>query len=157
MSVFIGDFVVKPDSKGRFLFPAALLAQLPDKSAQHFVIKKDIYENCLTAFTLQEWEKITLTIRKKLNPFNRQHNNFLREFYKDTAEVVLDANNRMLIPKRLSQLVQLNGDILLLGLDNKIEIWCNEVYTKSKINVDDYKILAEKILDNIFVENVVEN
>mgnify|MGYP002623443256 CR=1 FL=1 len=157
MSVFIGDFVVKIDQKGRFLFPSAMLNQLPDGNAQHFVVKKDIYEKCLTVFTMQEWEKQCEKIRKRLNPFNREHNIFLREFYKDTAETTLDSNNRMLIPKRLAQQVLLNNDILLLGLDNKIEIWCNEIYIKSKINVEDYKMLAEKILGNIFVENIVDN
>ena len=74
MTVFTGDFDVKLDAKGRFLFPAALLQQAGEEGQETFVIKKDIYEPCLTVFTKGEWERQVETIRKNLNPFNRQNN-----------------------------------------------------------------------------------
>ena len=89
------------------------------------------------------------TIRKNLNPFNRQHNIFLREFFKDTAECTLDASNRMVIPKRLVTASGLKSDIAILGLDTKIEIWDQEEYEKSRQKPEDFALLAEKILGNL--------
>lgn len=149
MTVFTGDFDVKLDAKGRFLFPAALLQQTGESEIPAFVIKKDIYEPCLTVFTKAEWERQVETIRKNLNPFNRQHNIFLREFFKDTAECTLDSNNRMVIPKRLVQAVGLQSDICIIGLDTKIEIWAKEEYEKSHPSSEEFAEMAEKILGNL--------
>ena len=149
MTVFTGDFDVKLDAKGRFLFPAALLQQAGEEGQETFVIKKDIYEPCLTVFTKGEWERQVETIRKNLNPFNRQHNICLREFFKDTAECSLDSNNRMVIPKRLVQAVNLQSDICILGLDTKIEIWSKEDYEKSHPSAENFALLAENILGNL--------
>lgn len=149
MTVFTGDFDVKLDAKGRFLFPAALLQQAGEEGQTAFIIKKDIYEPCLTVFTKSEWERQVETVRKNLNPFNRQHNIFLREFFKDTAECALDSNNRMVIPKRLVQAVDLQSDICIIGLDTKIEIWSKEEYEKSHLTAEDFALLAEKILGNL--------
>ena len=149
MTVFTGNFDVKLDAKGRFLFPSALLQQAGMESQPVFVIKKDIYEPCLTVYTQAEWQSQVETIRKNLNPFNRQHNIFLREFFKDTAECTLDASNRMVIPKRLVTASGLKSDIAILGLDTKIEIWDQEEYEKSRQKPEDFALLAEKILGNL--------
>ena len=149
MTVFTGDFDVKLDAKGRFLFPSSLLQQAGEEGQATFVIKKDIYAPCLTVVTKGEWERQVETIRKNLNPFNREHNIFLREFFKDTAECALDSNNRMVIPKRLVQVVNLQNDICVLGLDTKIEIWSKEEYDKSHLSAENFAQLAEKILGNL--------
>lgn len=145
MTVFTGDFQVKADAKGRFLFPSALSACLLPDTKKRFIIKKDIYENCLQVFTLQEWEKRLDTVRAKLNPFNKSHNVFLREFFKDTADVELDASGRMLIPKRLMEVIGSDKDLLILGLDTKIEIWSQAVYEASRPSADDFAALALQI------------
>ncbi|MBR4214760.1 MAG: hypothetical protein IKR94_05525 [Bacteroidales bacterium] len=42
MTVFTGDFDVKLDAKGRFLFPSSLLQQMEESNEAAFVVKKDI-------------------------------------------------------------------------------------------------------------------
>ena len=98
MCVFTGDFQIKLDTKGRFLFPSAFVEQMGKDAVRTFVVKKDIFEKCLTIYTKESWQERVDVVKRKLNPFNRQHNIFLREFYKDTAEVTLDATNRFLVP-----------------------------------------------------------
>lgn len=149
MTVFTGDFDVKLDAKGRFLFPSSLLQQMEESNEASFVVKKDIYEPCLTVYTKQEWQRQVETIRKNLNPFNREHNIFLREFFKDTAECALDSSNRMVIPKRLVQSVNLESEICVIGLDTKIEIWDKKQYEKSHPSSENFAELAEKILGNL--------
>ena len=67
-----------------------------------------------------------IKIRKKMNPYNREHNMFLRNFFKGTAELSLDNNNRLLIPKRLMDLIGAERDVVLAGQDGRIEIWAAE-------------------------------
>ena len=147
MTSFIGDILCKIEAKGRFLFPSVLKKQL-EKDQNKFVVKKDIYENCLVLYTYEEWQRQIDFVRSKLNPFNKEHSRFLREFYRDTAEITMDSSSRILIPKRLLDLAEVKKEVYLLGLDNKIEIWAKEVYEKVEHNDDEFADLAQKLLGN---------
>ena len=92
-------------------------------------------------------------IRKKLNPYNREHNKFLRNFFKGTAELALDANNRMLIPKKFLEMINAEKDLVLAGQDGRIEIWSASVYDTIDMRAEDFADLAEKLLGGVSDEN----
>jgi len=148
MTSFIGDITCKIESKGRLLFPSVFKKQL-EKNDDKFVIKKDIYEKCLILYTFDEWERQIAILRKKLNLYNKDHSRFLREFYKNTAELTLDSSNRILIPRNLLELVDIEKEIVMLGLDSKIEIWAKEVYDNMETDDNEFADLAQNILGNI--------
>ena len=145
MTNFIGDHTCKVDSKGRILFPAALKKQLDDNISQ-FVIKKDLFENCLVMYTNREWEHQNKIIRSQINNFNKEHNRFLRGFYRGTAEISLDGSSRLLIPKRLLDIAGINKEIVLSGQDSKIEIWSKEAYDSLIEDENEFAALAEEIM-----------
>jgi MraZ protein len=151
MTVFIGDYTCKVDAKGRIMLPAAFKKQMPSVSLDKYVIKKDIYEKCLVLYPVDEWERQNKLIRQNINPYNKDHNRFLREYFKDTAEAELDANNRFLIPARLLNLVGIDKEteVVLAGQLGKIEIWAKELYDKTSDQIDDFGELANKILGGI--------
>jgi len=146
MASFIGDYTGKIDIKGRVVLPSAFIKQLPEGSASGFVIKKDIFENCLQLYTIEEWERQNAILRSKINPYNKEHNKFIREYYKGTAELSLDSNNRMLIPARLLEIAKIDKDVYFSGQDRKIEIWAQEVFEGINENADEFAMLAEKIM-----------
>ena len=145
MATFIGDYVCKLDAKGRVMLPATFKKQLP-ASQDKFVVKKDIFENCLVLYPMDEWERQNDLIRKKINPYNKEHGQFLRGFYRGTAELVLDSNNRILIPKRLLDLAAIDKEVILAGQDGKIEIWAKDAYDNTAGTENDFATLAEKIM-----------
>ena len=146
MTTFIGDYNCKVDEKGRVTFPSTLKKQMSSASQGRFVVKKDIFEECLVLFPIEEWERQNSIIRSKINPYNKDHNKFLRNFYRGSAEIILDSNNRMLIPKRLLELANINKEAILTGQDGKIEIWSKELYDSTEEGYDDFAALAEKIM-----------
>ena len=148
MTIFIGDYTCKIDAKGRVMLPSAFKKQMPTAAQDKFVVKKDIYEKCLVLYPMDEWERQNELIRKSINPYNREHSRFLREFYKDTAEIELDSNNRFVIPARLLTLVDIDKekDVVLAGQLGKIEIWAKDLYDTSGDGMGDFGTLAEKIL-----------
>jgi len=154
MASFIGDYLVKIDSKGRALLPSAFKKQMPVTAGDRFVVKKDIYEKCLILYTMDEWERQNEILRSKLNPYNKKHSQLLRAYYRGTAEVTLDSNNRLLIPKRLLELAEIDKEVYMSGQDKKIEIWAKEVYENNALNEDTFAELAQDILggddDEIF-------
>ena len=153
MTSFIGDYICKVDEKGRLLFPSSLKKQNKSASPDRYVAKKDIFENCLVLYTMEEWERQNDLIRRNTNPYNREHSKFLREFYRGTAELTLDSNGRLLIPKRLLDSIQANKEIALSGQDSRIEIWAKDIYEAHETNEDAFAELAEKILGSTPLSN----
>jgi len=146
MSTFIGDYPCKVDAKGRIILPAAFKKQMPEGAEDRFVVRKDIFENCLILYSAEDWDSQMDKIRRRMNPYNREHNRFLDNFFKGTAELSLDNNNRFLVPKRLMDLIGVARDVVLAGQDGRIKIWAAEAYEKIEMSEDDFANLAEKLL-----------
>ena len=153
MSTFIGDYPCKVDVKGRIILPAAFKKQMPSGAEDRFVVRKDVFENCLILYSAEDWNSQLEKIRKRLNPYNREHNMFLRNFFKGTAELLLDNNNRFLVPKRLMELIGASRDVILAGQDGRIEIWSADAYERIGMPVEDFANLAEKLLGGNFNES----
>jgi MraZ protein len=146
MATFIGDYTCKVDVKGRIILPMTFKKQMPADAQDHFVVKKDIFENCLVLYSIEDWNRQLEKIRRRINPYNREHNMFLRNFFKGTAELSLDNNNRLLIPKRLMDLIGAERDVVLAGQDGRIEIWAENVYGTIDMAAGDFADLAEKLM-----------
>ena len=153
MATFIGDYTCKADVKGRIILPVAFKKQMPADAEDHFVVRKDIFENCLVLYSIEDWNRQLEKIRKRMNPYNREHNMFLRNFFKGTAELSLDSNNRLLIPKRLMESISAERDVVLAGQDGRIEIWAANVYDQIDMPADDFANLAEKLMGGSFNES----
>ena len=149
---FIGDYTVRLDSKGRLSFPAAFKKQIKEAAQQGFVLKRDVFENCLIMYPMEEWERQNKIIRARTNPYNKEHARFLRMFFSGTAEVTLDSNNRMLIPKRLLAYAGIEDEVVMAGQSGKIEIWSSSTYSTVSETGDEFAAMAEKILGGTFEE-----
>jgi MraZ protein len=146
MATFIGDYACKVDVKGRIILPMAFKKQMPADTQDRFVVRKDIFENCLVLYAIEDWNRQLEKIRKRINQYNREQNMFLRNFFKGTAELSLDNNNRMLVPKRLMDLIGADRDVVLVGQDGRIEIWAADIYNKIDMPSEDFANLAEKLM-----------
>lgn len=148
MATFIGDYRCKVDAKGRIILPMAFKRQMPAGAQDHFVVRKDIFERCLVLYSIEDWNRQIEKIRSRINPYNREHNLFLRNFFKGTAELTLDNNNRLLVPKRLMDLAGIQRDVVLAGQDGRIEMWASDLYEKIDMPSEDFANLAEKLMGN---------
>jgi MraZ protein len=153
MTSFIGDYICKVDDKGRMLFPSAFKKQNKSASPDRYVLKKDIFESCLVLYTMDEWERQNALIRRNTNPYNREHSKFLREFYRGTSELTLDSSGRLLIPKRLLELINAGKELALTGQDSRIEIWAKDAYQAHIADEESFANLAEKILGSTPLSN----
>jgi MraZ protein len=145
MATFLGDYPCKVDAKGRIILPSAFKKQMPADADDRFVVRRDIFVNCLVMYSIEDWNKQLEMIRKNINPYNREHNMFVRNFFKGTAELSLDNNNRLLIPRRLMDQIGATRDIVLAGQDGRIEIWAEEIYVTIDMPADDFALLSEKL------------
>lgn len=147
MVKFIGEYTTKIDDKGRVVFPSSLKSMLDSDEDQRFVIKKDLFFNCLEMYTYQEWIRQSEEVKSRLNFFKKEHALFWREYMRDRALVEPDGKlGRISIPKRLLDEIGVRKELLFAGNDHKIEIWAKESYDQERLPGGDYSELAEKIL-----------
>ncbi len=147
MVKFIGEYTTKIDDKGRVVFPSSLKSMLGSDEDQRFVIKKDLFFNCLEMYTYQEWIRQSEEVKSRLNFFKKEHALFWREYMRDRALVEPDEKlGRISIPKRLLDEIGVRKELLFAGNDHKIEIWAKESYDQERLPGGDYSELAEKIL-----------
>jgi MraZ protein len=145
MAKFIGIYKGKLDDKGRLVFPSAFKGLMGNEPLQ-FVVKKDLFEECLAIYTYSEWEKESEELKSKLNFFNKEHNMFWREYMKDRATIEPDEKfGRINIPLSLLESIKVKKDVLFCGNDHKIELWAKEVYDSKQMEDAEFLSLAEKI------------
>ncbi len=150
MNTFIGEYTVKIDDKGRMVFPSAFKSLMPADGDMRFVIKKDIFEDCLEMYTFEEWERQSSEVKSRLNFFNRDHAMFWREYMRDRAIVEPDGKvGRISVPKKLLEAIGVNKEVVFSGNDYKIEIWAREKFEEARISNEQYISLAGMLSRNI--------
>lgn len=78
---------------------------------------------------------------------------FLRKFFMETAQLSLDSNNRLLLPKQILDLAQIDKEILLIGAGNKIELWNPQIFNQNVISDEQFTQIAQTILGTQNFEN----
>jgi len=146
MVTFIGEYPSKLDDKGRLVMPSALKKVMPEGSDMRFVIKKDIFADCLEMYTLEEWQRRSEEVKSKLNFFNEEHARFWREFMRNRDVVEPDPKfGRIAISKKLLDAIGVNKDVIFSGNDYKIEIWAKEKFEESELSNEEYLSIAGKL------------
>jgi len=121
--VFRGRFEHTIDEKGRLSIPSKFRELLSAKGENELVLTD--FDSCLTAYPKDEWRVLEEKM-KQLSMIQKDVRNFLRLFYSSATEVPLDPQGRILIPPQMRERAQLDREVVLLGLLNKIEIWDKE-------------------------------
>ena len=148
MLQFLGNIEAKIDAKARIFVPAAFRKILQSSGNNSLILRKDIFQNCLTLYPLQVWEEEVAKLRSRLNRWDAGQQGLFRQFVVDAERLEMDANGRILIPKRYCQMVGITSDVRFLGVDNTIEIWTNEALEKTLIPADDFSIRIQALMNN---------
>lgn len=146
MSTFIGEFSCKADAKGRIVLPSAFKKILEGAKEERLVVKKDVYENCMVIYPYLEWEQTMAAMRTAINPYNRDHVQFFRDFQRGAAEMQLDGNGRFLVPRRLMDSIGGYKELILIGMDTRMELWSAVEMDQQTLSQDARMTLAAHIL-----------
>ena len=150
MITFIGDFVCKPDAKGRIVLPSLFKKTMSEGDQQCFVVRKDLFEHCLVLIPQSEWQKEVQILESRLSNYRPKDKMLKRAMYRSTAEVNLDGNGRFLIPKRLLEMVGVNGEVVLMGVGSNIELWSKQQFDDDGLSGEELGELAEELLGGNF-------
>ena len=120
---FTGNIDAKVDEKGRVFVPSSFRKILQKEEEQGLILRRDVFQRCLTLFPVQIWNEQVDAITARTNMFDRNGRNALRQFVAGAEAVTLDSGGRILIPKRYLEEANIKNDVRFIGLDNVIEIW----------------------------------
>lgn len=150
MLSILGVHTCKVDSKGRLMFPAKLRKELEAVLHEGLVLNRDIFEKCLVLYPKDEWDRVVKEM-KKLSRYKKKHQKFMRSFLMNATKVELDSAGRFLIPALLLKLAEIDpkkksNEVVVSGMDSKIEIWSAEKYQELMSDEnDELSDLAEDI------------
>jgi MraZ protein len=114
---FLGSYQHQLDEKGRLSLPAPFRREATD---QRFVLVQ-AYPPALALYPEVEW----LEVEERMQTLQRdpQARLWVLAVMSNAVEVAPDAQGRILIPAPLRSAAELEGQALLVGAINKVEIW----------------------------------
>jgi MraZ protein len=145
MTFFTSEYECKIDAKGRLVLPAKFKASLPEASGNELMVRRG-FEPCLVLYPMVEYKKIFSRIAG-LNEFNEEFRSLQRNFFRGNTPVELDNLRRFLVPKPMIKYAQLEKDVIMVGMGNRIEVWNADRYEEFLINPSEFSALAQKYLN----------
>jgi MraZ protein len=146
MSSFVGDYPGTVDNKGRIVLPAAFRSEMISAEEQTFVVRKDFHEPCLVLYPESEWNNFMNKINAVSSITSKEDRELKRQLAKNVTRVGYAENGRMLIPKKLLDLANIEKDVVLVGVAEYIELWDKVAYDQIDDSSEEFsKKLSKKI------------
>ena len=117
--MFMGEYHQKIDDKGRLTIPSKLRYEL----GESFIVTRGL-DNCLFIYPKEEWNQV-ISKYKEL-PNTKDARNFMRFFLSGATEVNFDKQGRINIPMPLIKYSDLLEDCIVIGVNERLEIWSKE-------------------------------
>jgi MraZ protein len=122
--VFLGEHNHTLDAKGRVVMPSSLRRDLE----QGLVTTKGL-DRCLVVFTTAGFE--AEAARQSRHEWTEQRaRDFARTFYGGATDQGLDAHGRLALPPALRAYAGLEHDVVIVGVNDRIEIWDAATYAR---------------------------
>jgi MraZ protein len=129
--MFIGEYTISMDAKGRIAVPAKFRISLGTTA----VITKGV-DNCLFVYTKEEWEKIAMKYSSL--PISKSDTRaFTRLMLGGAYDCEVDKQGRVIVPEDLRRFATLTKKVVAVGLYSRLEIWDEQTWV-------DYKKATEK-------------
>jgi len=138
--MLLGEYTHSIDEKGRAIIPAKLRNDLGDS----FVICKGM-EGCLFMYSQVEWNKFVEEL-ETLPRMNKDARLFKRYFFGSASEGSFDKQGRASIPAALREAANLEKDIVLVGVQDRVEIWDKARWENSSdVSEEELDAIAERM------------
>ena len=147
MSTFIGNSEARLDAKGRFFVPSTYRKLLPDDGCgRRLVMRMDPDNACIILYPEDVWNRKVGDFREKLDEWNPDDQMLLMQFVSDAEWLEIDAQGRILVPRRYLQQIGADAEVLFVGMLDRMALWSKAGYEQSRLSQADFaKRLAEKM------------
>ena len=128
--MFVGRFEYTIDDKGRLTIPAKFRPEL----AGGLVVTRGI-DRCLSIYPLSAWEPLARKV-SALPMTDRSARAFRRLVFADACDTVPDQQGRVLIPPYLREYADLDGNVVITGLSDHLEVWSRMNWDSERQHVE---------------------
>ncbi len=122
MPGFSGKYYYAMDEKGRLMVPAPFREIIFANYSPKLMVANSAFDTCLNVYPLEEWTKLEERV-KGLPRSDRAVRYFLRRVIASAVETALDRQGRILVPLAHRQDSGLDGEVVLVGQVEMMEIW----------------------------------
>ena len=114
--MLLGKYKHTIDAKNRVFIPAKFRTELGER----FIIARDIADNCLNLYSLEQWT----IFEQKINELPGIQMRRIKQFiYFGADEVTLDSMGRIVIPGELCKEMSMEGEVAIIGMSSFAQIW----------------------------------
>ena len=134
---FSGEYNVSIDLKGRVSIPVPFRDELrQDYTAEGLVVTR--HKNGLVAYPPSRWSEICANVLAMAPGPQREAN--LRNRIAPAKECSFNAQGRVQLPQSLREYAELDKDVVVVGMFEKIEIWSQKAH--AQITTESESMLA---------------
>ncbi|MEO0073978.1 MAG: division/cell wall cluster transcriptional repressor MraZ [candidate division WOR-3 bacterium] len=123
---FFGNFVHSVDTKGRVAVPVGYRKKLaPDEDTFVLVPGRD---QAIEVRLVRDWEEYERQILENQPEYAPETLRSKRYLYSRSAEVSLDSQGRLLLPRHLLEEAEITTEAVIAGMGSFFELWNPERY-----------------------------
>lgn len=122
MARFFGRYEHSLDDKGRVILPSKFRG-----SFEHGGYLTAYTDGCLSLWTPEQFDQQMETMQERATT-GKSDRNLARVWASTSHELEIDRQGRMAIPARLREYAGLEGDVLVLGAIDRVELWNREAW-----------------------------
>ncbi len=126
MVPFRGTFDHTLDAKNRLTMPARYRSALAGGIVLAMTVDQ---QPCVGVWRPQEYEDYSRRALAGLPPLSRQLAELERFFYGSSQDADLDAAGRVIVPAFLSEHAQLEKEIVIVGVGDRLELWSKGLWS----------------------------
>ena len=116
--MLISEYTHTIDDKNRVSMPVKFRTLMGKK----LVVAPGL-DNCLFLFTSKEWERVAERLSQNASMLTADMRSFTRYMFAGAFESQVDTIGRILIPDFLRDRAGLKSKVVLIGVQNRVEIW----------------------------------
>lgn len=146
--MFRGSAIGNIDIKSRLILPTKFRKYILPESNNSLILTRG-FDDCLFIYPLKDWEKVEAELMN-MNVFDEKERIIKRGMMALVAEIEMDSQYRILIPKELMNFAKLEKEVEMIGMQDKIEIWNPDVRKKYEMtHTQSYSQIAQSIADRV--------
>ena len=129
--MLLGEYEHTIDDKNRLTLPAKFR-----RAFESGIVVTRGLDGCLYAWTPVAWENYRDTTLSALHPLSQEGRRMHRHFFSGASETAPDKQGRVSIPPALLEHAKLGRDVVVAGVNDRLEIWDRAAWQRELAEVE---------------------
>jgi MraZ protein len=121
--MFMGEYRPSCDEKGRIAIPSRLRKAFGEQNPITGLVTAPGFDRCVMAFREEDWRSFVAEKLAPLSHADPAHRMRCRFLMGGASVCELDRQGRILLPTNLIEYASIEKDTVIIGVNDRIEIW----------------------------------